>query len=151
MGGQPPDGLDFWAERIGQHLRDVSGHLLVEASRGAFGQARTYGFGGSSSVVDKERSGTNESIPAAKKRKICLGFCSSVLDRAEQPRINPPKTSKRLSVYPVTLAVVLVDETQAPRVGHDGFVTLPLMRRLIQGECVPASSTTRDDAADRNH
>ena len=74
-------------------------------------------------MIDQERSGSDEGVPAAKKRQIRLRFRSSVLDGAQQPGIKPPQASERLGIHSVALAVVLIDETQPPRIGHDGLVT----------------------------
>lgn len=46
-----------------------------------------------------------------------------MLDRAEQLGIEPCYTRQILSVYAITLMLVLVDQPQLARVGHDDLMT----------------------------
>src|SRR5664280_2449251 len=73
-------------------------------------------------MVDKRSASPDQGGPAAQDGEIGLRLQRAMAKGIKQSRIETADAGEVLGIYPIALALVLVDGSQSPRVGHVHFV-----------------------------
>ena len=68
--------------------------------------------------------------PSLQQLGIRLGLAGTKLNRGKQPQINSGRLLQVLQIHSVILALVSLNQSQFPGIGHDHLVSQPLEQTI---------------------